>query len=324
MIDTSSANAELAQSLVGSIGQAFSPELVIIATPIAAVSSTLREEFLLNPESWFIDIGGVKTEVVEQVEEFPEIARRFCATHPMAGREFSGPESAQSDLFEGRAWVITPNLFSSPGVVAAAREVVELLGASAYELSAIEHDRAIALVSHLPQVMSSLLAAQMVDAGPNELDIAGQGIRDATRLAHSSPALWSALLMANRDPLIPYLLNVQRDLANLIESLKGLNDISIKELFERGGAGKSRLPGKHGAKSRNYSYLPVVIDDQPGRLASLFTECAVAEVNVEDLQIEHSPGQETGLITLALSPDDAERLFRHLTLQKWLVQTIRK
>ena len=170
----------------------------------------------------------------------------------------------------------------------------------------------------------SLLAAQLVDAGPNELDIAGQGIRDATRLAHSSPALWSALLMANRDPLIPYLLNVQRDLANLIESLKGLNDISIKELFERGGAGKARLPGKHGAKSRNYSYLPVVIDDQPGRLASLFTECAAAEVNVEDLQIEHSPGQETGLITLALSPDDAERLFRHLTLQKWLVQTIRK
>ena len=324
MSDTSSENVELAQSLVGEVADQFHPELTIIATPISSLFTVLKSEFEINPESWFIDIGGVKTEVIHQVEEFPEIAARFCATHPMAGREFSGPESAQSDLFEGKAWVLTPTIFSHERVIELAREVVQLLGATTYVLGANEHDRAVALISHLPQVVSSLLAAQLSEASDAELEIAGQGIRDTTRLAHSSPELWSTLLLSNREPLIPILEGVQADLSEVIESLKGLNDLSIKSLIERGSLGKSRLPGKHGSKGRNYAFVPVVIDDQPGRLASLFAECAAAEVNVEDLQIEHSPGQETGLITLALFPDDAEKLFEHLTKQSWLVQAVRR
>jgi prephenate dehydrogenase len=77
------------------------------------------------------------------------------------------------------------------------------------------------------------------------------------------------------------------------------------------------IPGKHGGVARNYTYLPVVIEDKPGQLAALFDECARAKVNVEDLAIEHSPEQYTGLITLALSQSDAEKLHRHLLEQGW-------
>lgn len=77
------------------------------------------------------------------------------------------------------------------------------------------------------------------------------------------------------------------------------------------------IPGKHGGVARKYTYLPVVIEDKPGQLAALFDECAEAQVNVEDLSIEHSPEQYTGLITLALSQNDAEKLYRHLLKEGW-------
>jgi prephenate dehydrogenase len=77
------------------------------------------------------------------------------------------------------------------------------------------------------------------------------------------------------------------------------------------------IPGKHGGAARNYTFLPVVIEDKPGQLAALFDECAIAQVNVEDLSIEHSPEQFTGLITLALSKNDAEKLHQHLLNKGW-------
>ena len=89
---------------------------------------------------------------------------------------------------------------------------------------------------------------------------------------------------------------------------------SVQEFISRGNKGKAAIPGKHGGKSREYSFLPIVIDDKPGQLAEIFEECSIAQVNVEDLFIEHSPGQDTGLITLALSHDDAESLQTHLTV----------
>jgi prephenate dehydrogenase len=82
--------------------------------------------------------------------------------------------------------------------------------------------------------------------------------------------------------------------------------------MEKGNRGKNKIPGKHGEKARDYSYLPIVIDDKPGELARIFNECANISVNIEDLSIEHSPGQETGLITLALSDADCVKLSAHL------------
>jgi prephenate dehydrogenase len=86
----------------------------------------------------------------------------------------------------------------------------------------------------------------------------------------------------------------------------------IEDFLKKGREGKDKIPGKHGAKPRNYAFLPIVIDDKPGQLAIIFNECAKIAVNIEDLSIEHSPGQETGLITLALSESDCIKLSEHL------------
>jgi prephenate dehydrogenase len=177
------------------------------------------------------------------------------------------------------------------------------------------HDKAVALVSHLPQIMSSALAAQLEGAPAEWLDLAGTGLRDTTRIAASNSQLWREILKANREALTPLLDRVIEDLKNLQLSLR--SEGAIEEFIKSGNRGRSMIPGKHGGVARNYTFLPVVIEDKPGQLAALFDECATAQVNVEDLTIEHSPEQYTGLITLALSQEDAEKLYQHLLKQGW-------
>jgi len=239
---------------------------------------------------------------------------RFLPTHPMAGREVGGAESARGDLFLGRPWIIDPDGVS-PELLAAGRELIEICGAHIIEMGSSEHDKAVALVSHLPQILSSTLAAQLEGAPAQWLDLSGSGLRDTTRIAASNSTLWREIISANHGALEPLLDQVIIDLQDLRNSLASSG--VAEDFIKSGNRGRAMIPGKHGGAARNYSYLPVVIEDKPGQLAALFDECAEAEVNVEDLSIEHSPEQYTGLITLALSSTDAQKLYQHLLEQGW-------
>ena len=296
-------------------------DLVIFATPIGALKSVLDVEFRANPKSAFIDISSVKSKVKVKVSTSKLPLSRFLPTHPMAGREVGGAESARADLFQGRPWIIDSKGVDSD-VIAKGKELIELLGGHTIDLDSSEHDKAVALVSHLPQLVASLLAKQLQGGEDRWLDLAGAGLRDTTRIAGSDEKLWREIVVANSEALSPLLRSLQNDLAELIDSLGDENRIA--ELIVEGQKGRARIPGKHGGKAREYTYLPIVIEDKPGQLAALFDECATAAVNVEDLAIEHSPGQFTGLITLALSESDAEKLSAHLKTRGWSVHSPKK
>ena len=296
-------------------------DLVIFATPIGALKSVLDVEFRTNPKSAFIDISSVKSKVKVEVSTSELPLSRFLPTHPMAGREVGGAESARADLFQGRPWIIDTEGVDSD-VTAKGKELIELLGGHTIDLDSSEHDKAVALVSHLPQLVASLLAKQLQEGEERWLDLAGAGLRDTTRIAGSDEKLWREIVVANSEALSPLLRSLQNDLAELIDSLGDENRIA--GLIVEGQKGRARIPGKHGGKAREYTYLPIVIEDKPGQLAALFDECATAAVNVEDLAIEHSPGQFTGLITLALSESDAEKLSAHLKTRGWSVHSPKK
>jgi prephenate dehydrogenase len=296
-------------------------DLVIFATPIGALKTALDGEFEANPKAAFIDISSVKSKVKAEVSSSKLPLGRFLPTHPMAGREVGGAESARADLFVGRPW-ITDSADVDPDVVEKGADLIELLGGHRIELDSLEHDRAVALVSHLPQLISSLLAKQLTGGEEGWLDLAGAGLRDTTRIAASDSKLWREIITANSQALTPLLQALQSDLAQLITTIQDQD--SIADLIAAGQEGRSRIPGKHGGKAREYTYLPIVIEDKPGQLAALFEECATASVNVEDLAIEHSPGQFTGLITLALSHSDATKLSEHLKKNGWSVHSPKK
>jgi prephenate dehydrogenase len=296
-------------------------EVVIIATPVDSIFEVLTAEFASNPHSLFMDIGGLKSNLIKEVERLTELSPHFLSLHPMAGREVSGPQSARSDLFESRALLITPTSVSTPQTIEVATELAHEIGSTPYVIGAKEHDRAIALISQMPQLVSSLMAATLVGTPSENLAFAGGGLRDVTRLADSAPVLWSALLLGNREELLKSVESFDSLLQKFIQALRDGNQVEIEKILHEGNLGRELIPGKHGAKKRDYTYLPVVIDDKAGALARLFDECAKVDANVEDLSIEHSPGQQTGLITLALSASDATKLGEHLVSAGWRVHS---
>ena len=321
MVDSDPNAQLLANDLVG--GEHIeNPDLVVLAMPTSHLAAVIKSEIELNPHSTFIDVGSVKSEVQLHVEAISGLSRRFLPTHPMAGREIGGAGSARADLFQGRSWILTPSSDLDPARKEVVLEMISHLGATAIELSALDHDRAVARISHLPQIASSLVAKQLAGTPAEWMELAGQGLRDTTRIAGSDEGLWKEIIFSNRSELQQLLISLQKDVQGMIEALE--NPEEIATLIAQGRAGKSLIPGKHGGKAREYSYLPIVIDDKPGQLGAIFNECAAMNVNVEDLNIEHSPGQLSALITLALSQSDAEKLSSHLTSIGWNVHPIRK
>ena len=321
MVDSDPSAQSMAKDLAGGV-VVEDPDLVVFALPTSLLSQVIEREIHLNPQSTFMDVGSVKNEVVLQVKTFSGLSTRFLPSHPMAGREIGGASSARADLFQGRSWILTPEPDCAPESKSLVLEMIKHLGATPIELTALDHDAAVAKISHLPQIVASLLAKQLSGTPAEWMELAGQGLRDTTRIAGSDESLWKEIIYSNRAEISELLISLQNDLTQMIAALD--DPAKIAELIAAGRDGKAMIPGKHGGKAREYSYLPIVIDDKPGQLGAIFNECAAMQVNVEDLNIEHSPGQLSALITLSLSAHDAEKLSAHLTSIGWNVHPVRK
>ena len=321
MVDVDSGNQGLAQDLTGAV-ELSEPELIILATPLRALSQVINEQYALNPNSTFMDVCSVKVEPLEKVKASKLPLRQFVGTHPMAGREVGGAESARADLFLSRSWIVTPDSQTDPSATAKVKALIQLLGASCVELDAASHDAAVARVSHLPQIAATLLAGSLHGVAPEWLDLAGAGLRDTTRIAASDENLWKEIINSNSKEIKGLLTTLHNELGAMIDAVD--DEEKIAAIMRKGRDGRNLIPGKHGGKAREYTYVPIVIDDKPGQLGAIFNECAAMSVNVEDLVIEHSPGQLNALITLALSADDAVKLSNHLSSIGWNVHPIRK
>jgi prephenate dehydrogenase len=242
----------------------------------------------------------------------------------MAGRERSGPGAAQADLFEGRPWVLVEGDADARSLDVAAT-LLRVCGAMAVRMTADEHDAAVALVSHVPHVAASLVAARLAADEDTSLSLAGQGVTDVTRIAASDPELWVDILAGNAGPVGRILRALRADLDGAIAALDelgvdpGSGGGALRDLLVRGNSGRSRLPGKHGAPPTSYVVLPVVVADRPGELARLLTDAGKAGVNVEDVRIEHSRGQPVGLVELSVQPGLEAPLAAALTDSGWVV-----
>ena len=326
MSDVDQAAAFLAQSLVDADANFESThafDVVVLAVPPSEFKKALSEEIKLNALSTFVDILSIKTKPLLDVQSFEEILPRFVGTHPMAGREVSGPESARGDLFNGRTWILTSGELTSRQSLDRATELIALCGGVLVKLSPQEHDQAMALISHTPQILASLLASQLVGSNPQWLGLIGQGFKDVTRIADSDPSLWKEIISENAENILPVLRSFRQKLEDIETTLSYSS--AAQSMIESGNAGRKLIPGKHGSTARTYIYLHIVIDDKAGQLAAIFNDCAKADVNIEDVSIEHTPGQNTGLVTLSiLDLGKAQILERFLGSAGWKVHSTSK
>lgn len=317
------------------------PDVVVIAVPPALVARVGEEYFRLFPQSTFTDVASVKTQVQVEIDTYTGLASHFVGGHPLAGRERSGPDAARADLFEGRPWVLTPVVGVDAHHVRMVEDLVRAVGGVVVRQTPEEHDAAVAVVSHVPQVAASLVAARLLDAPPDALGLAGPGLLDTTRIAGSDPELWTQILLANAEPVDAVLERLAADLDAVRAALARVSGTSsvvtstdrpvdeaegsvaaadaLREALDAGCRGRQRIPGKHGGRAVTYAMVPVVVPDEPGALARLFVAAGEAGVNIEDVAIEHSPGQPVGLVELAVAPDRVDALARALTAGGWLV-----
>jgi prephenate dehydrogenase len=201
------------------------------------------------------------------------------------------------------------------------------LGAHPTFLNAATHDRAVALVSHVPQVLASLTAKRLTEAEPGALDLAGQGLRDMTRIAGSDANLWAAILAGNGQAVAAVLRAVRRDLDQAIAALElgtgpdrlGQALLELTGLIAEGKRGAGRIPGKHGGAQRRFDKVTVMVPDKPGELGRLFQEMGRLGVNLEDLALEHGAGQLVGLTEISVPPGAGPGLAADLEEQGWRI-----
>lgn len=211
--DTSPTSLALARDMgAGAIraGGDAQPGLVVVATPPDVAADVVLRSLAEHPGAVVTDVASVKDRVGAEVRgRGGAAARRYVGSHPMAGRERSGASAADSDLFAGRPWVIVAD-GADPAAEAAVRDLAVDVGATPVRMGAAEHDAAVAAVSHAPQLVSSLLAARLEDLPESALALAGQGLRDTTRIAASDPRLWAAIVVGNAGPVAGVLRQIGR------------------------------------------------------------------------------------------------------------------
>ncbi|MFI5571403.1 prephenate dehydrogenase [Streptomyces sp. NPDC051740] len=305
-------------------------DLAIVAAPPAHVADVLADAMRRGAARGYIDVASVKGGPRRELQERGLDLAPYIGTHPMSGRERSGPLAATGDLFEGRPWVLTPTRDTDTEVLNLALELVSHCRAVPVVMDADAHDRAVALVSHMPHLVSSMVAARLEHAEEAAVRLCGQGIRDVTRIAASDPRMWIDILSANPGPVADLLTDVAADLEETVRALRALQSsdgdkrregsTGIENVLRRGNAGQVRVPGKHGSAPRVYETVTVLIDDQPGQLARIFSDAERAGANIEDVRIEHATGQQAGLVQLMVEPKTAPALTAGLRERGWAIR----
>jgi prephenate dehydrogenase len=213
-------------------------EIVVLAAPVDAIIDVItRHQALLRDRSLVLDTGSTKRAVIAAARRGG--LHNFVGGHPMAGAASSGPSAARADLFDGRPWFLIPAHGDAP--LASAQGLVSAFGARPVVMSdgGAEHDRAMAAISHLPQVVATTLMNVAAEAAGDRLDWAGGGLRDTTRLAHSDGAMWASILATNGDFVRPLL---HRMADQLHEAAARIDDAAaVQDMFARAAAHRRAL-----------------------------------------------------------------------------------
>lgn len=272
-----------------------SPDIVVIAVPPKATIECLHR---LHTDLPVMDVAGVKGAVVASAGHLPG----FVGTHPMAGREISGPGAASGALFRGASWVVVDN--KSPEAEAVAISVIEILGGDVIRMTAREHDAAVAKISHLPQLVAGALLAGADDTD-GALELAAGSFRDLTRVGASQPLPWVELFRANADAVLDAV-GALKSRLSLLEAAILTQDDTLLGMLTQARDTRQALGAPAAA-------VRVALADQPGEIAKVGHALEESQVDVRDIQLRHAPHGGGGVLTISVRPGDEEPLKKSLS-----------
>jgi prephenate dehydrogenase len=225
-------------------------QVVLLAAPVGAIVELIgRLGPVLPPKTLLTDVGSTKAEVLARATAAfgKDVGRRYLAGHPMAGKEQSGVEGADPDLFQGAVWFVTPapgqKVFG--GASGEFLEWVEAVGAGVASMDADAHDQLCAWISHLPQMISTALAATLVDEYGEDaplLETGGRALREMTRISASPYSMWRDVALTNKKNIRHALLKLEQRLAHIRENLD-TRELALE--FERAHHLRKSSPQRH-------------------------------------------------------------------------------
>ena len=263
-----------------------SDDLLVLAAPPSAVCSTLRQ---LETAALVIDVASVKAPIIDAVG-----TERFVGTHPMAGREITGPDAARAGLFRGATWVVVPDGAAELDI-RTVESIVTDLGARPVRMGAAEHDAAVARISHLPQIVAAALL-DGADEIPGAMDLAAGSFRDLTRVAASDPAIWMDILTVNRREVMDAVEALRVRLGALATSDADLDATLVEARHLRASLGPE------------LAVVRVALEDRPGEMAAVGHALAECGADLRDLQLRHAPYGGGGILTLSVRAGEEDIL----------------
>jgi prephenate dehydrogenase len=305
-------------------------DLAVLAVPPSQVATVLAEQQSRGLALSYTDVAGVKAALERAVLDGAPAPDRFVGGHPLAGRERSGPLAAAAGLFQGRPWVLTPSSVTSRETFDRALHLARLCGGVPVVMDSEAHDAAAALISHVPHAVASLMAARLLTAPAEATRLAGQGLRDVTRIAGGRSQLWSDIFLANAAAIASVLTDLQADLTELLTALTDLAGPhacgSPDGMGSRDGMGSAeRLGSPDGTSAPDNSGNAIGAVGPDARAASLRTVSNLFDRGIAGrgriaargrlgraavhVRIADRPGELTRLLAavadLGLGPDDA-------------------
>lgn len=292
----------LRRGIIDAAGRDSNVDITIIATPVSSVVDAAQQA-LRETTGFVTDVASVKGDIVAAIDH-----ERFVGGHPMAGSEQSGLAGVDPDLFAGAAWVLTTR---HDGIaLAAVRDVVETLGAIPIELDATEHDRAVAVISHVPHLVAATLMRVASQRGENHeatLRLAAGGFRDMTRIAAGDAPLWTDIIFSNKYAVLEGLDEFIAACTVLREALCANLHQQFSETLGIASHARRMLPARKGPITQ-YAVVHVPIPDRPGALGAVIAVFTELRVNVEDLELSHDPKGDRGTLSVTVSRSDARRV----------------
>jgi prephenate dehydrogenase len=219
-------------------------DLILLATPVAVIIETIADLGRAGLSTVVTDVGSTKRRVLEAAEAARLVD--FVGGHPMAGSERGGLDAARADLFHGKPWFLAPGSTASPDACDRLSRLVQGVGASPSIVTPDTHDRTVAYLSHLPQLLASGLMVTGAEAlGEEGVRFAGRGFDEMTRLAASSYAVWESILATNAD----YIAEALQAMVGTMPDPVGPDAARLQKLFARANRWRACLDERRGTST---------------------------------------------------------------------------
>lgn len=280
-------------------------DLVVLATPVGAAERYFEDLARWDYRGIVTDTASTKARITALAERVLPHPENFVPGHPMAGSEVNGIEGARPDLFKGAHWILCPDAVTPAEHFPRLHELVTSIGARVIALPREDHDKAVAVVSHVPHIMASSLvqlASRHADDQQALMRLAAGGFKDSTRIAAGSPELWCGIAFDNKDALSDGLDEIQGIIGAFADALASDDRAALTALLADAAAARRALPAAWVPSTERLLEVRIPMEDRPGVVAEVTTVTSSVGCNIQSIEIDHVT-EDSAVLSLVLTDE---------------------